>query len=160
MVATGGEVGGGEDRFDVGTMARIVRADVAPDGQANIVVVGTERFRVNRWMDDAPYPLASVVELEDTDSTSPDVVSSYVRRVRRMLAQRAELNLAAPPATIELAEDPTMALWQACALLPTEAHDDLALLASPSVASRIELLDRLLGAIETKNSRLLGGEVD
>lgn len=160
LIATGTEVGGGDDRFDVGTMARIVKADVAPDGQANIVVVGTERFRVQRWMDDAPYPQARVENLEDADSTSHDIVSSFVRRVRRMLAQRAELNLASPPATIELADDPALALWQACALLPTDAHDDLALLASPSVAARIELLDRLLVAIEAKNSRLLGGEVE
>ena len=157
LIAAGREVGGGDERFDVGTSAQIVHAEVDPDGQASLVVVGASRFRVEEWMSDNPYPIAAITDLDDPEAPDPDAVAAVVRRVRRMLGQRAELNLPAPPATIDLADDPTMALWQACALVPTSPHDDLALLATPNPVARLELLDRLLVGIETDLAHRLGG---
>jgi uncharacterized protein len=157
LIAAGREVGGGDERFDVGTSAQIVHAEVEADGQANLVVVGGSRFRVEEWMADDPYPIAAITDLDDSEAPEADAVAAIVRRVRRMLAQRSELNLPAPPATIDLADDPTMALWQACALMPTASHDDLAMLATPNPVARLELLDRLLVGIETEMALRLGG---
>ena len=45
---TGSEVGGGDQRADVGTVARITRVDALEDGRYSVVAVGTRRIRVQR----------------------------------------------------------------------------------------------------------------
>jgi uncharacterized protein len=159
LIANGSEVGGADDRFEVGTMARIVHSEVDPDGQARIVAVGAERFRVLRWTDGALYPQAEVEFLSEADHISDALaegIDALTKRTRRLLATRTELNIDGPPATIELHEDPEVRLWQLCALVPAEPHDDLALLASPTLVGRMELLGRLLDQADEKTNRLLG----
>ncbi len=158
LIASGLEVGGGDDRFDVGTIAEIVHAEVDPDGQARLMAVGRDRFRVLRWADGALYPQAEIEMFADVDDASTATVEVLAKRVRRLLATRSELGLMGPPATIELHDDPDVRLWQLCALVPTLPHDDLALLASPSAASRALLLGLLLDSIDEESNRLLHDE--
>jgi uncharacterized protein len=156
LIAGGMEVGGADDRFDIGTMARIVHSDVEPDGQAHIVAVGGDRFRVKRWTDGTLYPQAEVEVFFDFDEPVAADVLAMTKRIRRLLAKRTEMNLDGPPATIELHEDPSVCLWQLCALVPAEPHDDLALLATPGAAARLDLLSRLLDQADEKTNKLLG----
>src|SRR5215475_10761205 len=60
LIERGSEVGGGDQRFDVGTVARI--ADVVPfaDGRSALTAVGTSRLRVLEWLPENPYPRARV----------------------------------------------------------------------------------------------------
>src|SRR5262249_13665479 len=60
LIERGFEVGGGDQRFAVGTVARIVEAAQTPDGRYLLSTVGTERFRVRKWLDDDPFPRADV----------------------------------------------------------------------------------------------------
>ncbi len=60
LIERGYEVGGGDTRFSVGTVARIVQAVELPDGRWLLDAVGTERIRVRRWLPDDPYPQAEV----------------------------------------------------------------------------------------------------
>ena len=60
LIERGFEVGGGDQRFGVGTVARIVEAARTPDGRYLLATVGTERFRVKKWLDDDPFPRAEV----------------------------------------------------------------------------------------------------
>src|SRR2546430_15968952 len=60
LIERGFEVGGGDTRFGVGTVARIVEAARTPDGRYLLATVGTERFRIKKWLDDDPYPRAEV----------------------------------------------------------------------------------------------------
>jgi uncharacterized protein len=159
LIANGSDVGGADDRFEIGTMAKIVHSEVDPDGQARIVAVGAERFRVLRWTDGALYPQAEVEFVVDADTITEsriEAIDGLTKRVRRLLATRTEMNIDGPPATIELHEDPEVRLWQLCALVPAEPHDDLALLASPTLFARAELLGRLLDQADEKTNRLLG----
>ena len=48
LIERGSEVGGGDARTDVGTMARIVQADELPDGRFAVGAVGMRRIRVDR----------------------------------------------------------------------------------------------------------------
>ena len=74
LIERGTEVGGGEQRFDVGTVAEVTDLD-AQDGLVRLVAHGGSRFRVRDWLADAPYPRAEVVELPDlewsTDQQAP-----------------------------------------------------------------------------------------
>ncbi len=54
LIERGFEVGGGDQRFAVGTVARIVEAARTPDGRYLLATVGTERFRVKNALDDDP----------------------------------------------------------------------------------------------------------
>ena len=100
------------------------------------MAVGGDRFRINRWTDGALYPQAEIEVFVDVDQPIAADVEAATKRTRRLLAKRTEMNLDGPPATIELHDDPSVRLWQLCALVPGEPHDDLALLATPGPAAR------------------------
>src|SRR2546427_2200311 len=63
LIERGFEVGGGDERFDVGTVARILEAAEAPDGRWRLLTVGSRRIRVEQWLEDDPYPRAMVLDL-------------------------------------------------------------------------------------------------
>src|ERR1700733_10575231 len=68
LIERGSEVGGGDTRFGVGTVARIVQAHELPAGGYALATVGMRRIEINRWLPDDPFPQAEVVELEDLAS--------------------------------------------------------------------------------------------
>src|SRR4029078_11896453 len=60
LIEGASEVGGGDTRFGVGTVARVVRAQELPDGGYALATVGMRRFRVDRWVPRHPHPLPGV----------------------------------------------------------------------------------------------------
>jgi uncharacterized protein len=119
LIERGSEVGGGDARFAVGAVARIVQGRQAPDGRWALVTVGTAALAVERWLDDDPYPRADVVVREDApadDSSLRAARDGLVPALRRLLALRAEMGLPGAPVTTELHEDPVVAGWHAALL--------------------------------------------
>src|SRR5581483_10007082 len=55
LIERGHEVGGGDTRFAVGTVARIVEAAEFDYGRWALVTVGTRRITVEEWLPDDPY---------------------------------------------------------------------------------------------------------
>jgi Lon protease-like protein len=100
LIERGSEVGGGDTRFGIGTIARIAQLAELPDGRSLLVAVGTRRIRVDSWLPDDPYPRALVVPFEDDDRTG-DVPGTLVDDVRRVLLRvtslRSELGVPSPP---------------------------------------------------------------
>lgn len=162
LIERGSEVGGGEVRTIVGTVARMVEAAELPDGRFAIQAVGTQRVRVQRWLDDAPYPRAEVEDWPDEPAAS-DVDVDALRTdalalLRRSLALGAELGEPSPPSTVEVADEPEAASHQIAALAPIGPHDRQALLAAPGTATRLAEEAVLIGeAIETLTARLALG---
>lgn len=149
LIERGSEVGGGDLRTDIGTMAEIVRADRTEDGRWFLGAVGTERIRVVRWLEDDPYPRAEVEAMPDhPDPDLAERLSGVVARLRAVLAVAAELGLRAPPATVELSDEPSLALYQACALAPLGSFDRQRLLTAEGAAARAELLAEMLAEQE------------
>src|SRR5262245_9674089 len=94
LIERGHEVGGGDTRFSVGTIARIVDAARSPEGRYLLATVGAERIRVRRWLDDDPYPRAEVETLAEPKrvaTSSSDRRDAVERLLVRSLAMRAEL---------------------------------------------------------------------
>jgi Lon protease-like protein len=61
LISQGREVGGGEVRCDVGTVARITEyADIAGSGRFVLRCRTGERIKVCEWLPDDPYPRAIV----------------------------------------------------------------------------------------------------
>jgi Lon protease-like protein len=146
LIERGNEVGGGDVRTGVGTVAHVVDAVSFPDGRWALATVGTRRIRVEYWLDDDPYPRAEVLDWDDPppgEDLAP-VLADTVRSLRRVLATRVELGDDAAAATHELSDDPVLASYQVVALSPFGAADRQALLEAPSVAARLDALGRLL----------------
>lgn len=146
LIERGSEVGGNDERCDVGTVARIVDAEEQPDGRWGVAAVGTRRIRVERWLPDAPYPLAEVHDWPDPDPGPEHEVRlrGVLGQLRRCLALAAEAGDVVPPATIELAEDPVLAGYQATVVAPLGPLDQQRLLGAASPDARLTLLEELL----------------
>ncbi len=146
LIERGSEVGGGDVRFGVGTVARIVQAVELPDGRWLLDSVGTGRFRVQRWLEDDPYPRAEVEALTE-EPAGPDAATlraEVERLLRQVLALQVELGFPAPAATISLDGDPEVAAYQAAILSPIGPMDTQRLLEEPGADGRLRLLAGLL----------------
>lgn len=157
LIERGAEVGGGDVRTDIGTVAQVHEAEELPDGRWALVAIGVRRIHVSRWLPDDPYPRAEVDDLPDPLPTAEEValLEPVVARLRTALAKAVELGDTRVPATIELADDPVVASHQAAALAPIATIDQHGLLAASSVGARLARLDQLLAeAIDLFDLRL------
>jgi Lon protease-like protein len=150
LIERGQEVGGGEHRFDIGTIARITQLDSA-EGFIALVAQGTRRFRVVEWLSDDPYPRALVTELAELawdDSLEP-TRDRVEQTVRRSLAVGAEFGEVHYSATVELEDDPVGAAWQLAAIAPLGEIDQLHLLRSSTLPGLFNDLEDLAEAAAT-----------
>lgn len=157
LIERGHEVGGGDQRSRLGTVARIVRAEQFPDGRWFLLAAGTSRFEVLAWMPDDPYPVADVDELGDDawDPSCDEMLRVAEREVRRALALAGELG--EPVSHPELSSDPMAASWQLCSAVPVGPLDRQRLLCAPGVAERLELVTALAKDASALLAFRLGG---
>ncbi len=153
LISRGHEVGGGDLRTDVGTVARIVQAEELEDGRWLTIAVGTRRVRIDRWLPDDPYPLAVVEDLAEPTGPDPadgsdELLASATSRLRRVLAMQAELGEETLPSTFELVEDPEVAGWQLAVVAPLNPLDAQRILAANGPRERLELLIAALEGLE------------
>ncbi len=162
LIERGSEVGGGDIRTGLGTLARIVHAQPYPDGRWSVVAIGTERIRVTSWLPDDPYPCADIEALPDEAVADPiDTLTTHATELlRNVLAMKAELGEAVPPATFEVSPNPLAASYQLAASCPFGPLDRLELLAAPGPAQRLEQLVALLEDERTFCTTRLAMEAD
>ena len=156
LIERGSEVGGGDVRTDVGTVARIVQVERFEDGRFAVAAVGTRRIRVERWLADDPYPRAEVRDWDDV-GTAFTTLDDAEALFRRALALAAELGEAPAPLDVELADDPATATFQIGALAPLGPLDRQDLLATERADDRVALLvEQLTDVVELLRARLGG----
>ena len=159
LISRGSEVGGGDTRVDVGTVAHIDLAQPLAQGRWRIVARGVERLRVTSWHPDDPYPVATV----ETWPTPPETqthelvqrAQREVRRVRALLSELGEVPALAPE--LQLGEDPEIIGWRLCAVAPIGVLDRQRLLEAPTIGERIALLVDLVHAVGRDATRMLEG---
>lgn len=151
LIERGSEVGGGDTRFGVGTVAHITQAAELPDGRWLLDAVGTDRFRVVRWLPDDPYPQAEVETLDEEPDPSPEASEwrdSVERLLRQVLALQVELGDPSPPVNLDLdldlGPDPGWAAYAATILSPIGPLDTQRLLEEHGPLERLRHLERLL----------------
>lgn len=155
LIERGSEVGGGDIRFAVGTVARIVSLREA-EGSILLLANGAARFEVVRWLQDDPYPRAEVRELpgvEFTDATSAQLAEAEAV-VRATISRASEFVDLAWPADVELSHDPAERIWQVAGISPLSSLDQYALLRSTTAA---ELLVRLVDETQAAEVLLTAG---
>jgi uncharacterized protein len=144
LIERGFEVGGGEQRFGIGTVAQMLHV-TADEGFVNLTAHGGRRLEVLSWLDDAPHPRAEVRELPELiwdDSLEPLRLEAE-RLVRRTLAVASEFTENIWPAGIELSADPVEASWQLSGIAPLNAIDQLTLLRSTTGEELLTTLIKL-----------------
>ena len=159
LIERGHEVGGGDIRFALGTVAQIVQAGEMPDGRWALVTVGTERLAVHEWLPDDPYPRALVsVRAERAPSRDASAAIDATRTALvRMHALRAELGLPAHTGDVLVSDDVTRASFEAAILAGLGPLDAQVLLDLDDPVDRLERTAELLTSeIEVLRFRLSG----
>lgn len=145
LIAAGREVGGGDRRCDVGALAKIVDCQELGVGKYRLLCVMGERFRVQRWLDDDPYPRAEIELWPDEPDAPADAarISNVEDRMVALLDRIGEAR-GTPIRSREIVEsagvDPENRLYALAARLPMGQADRYSLLAAPSEAARVEVL--------------------
>ena len=160
LIERGSEVGGADQRFDVGSVARIVRSGKIDEARLALVTIGVVRIRITEWLDDAPYPTAMAEAFPDGPETPEleSAVDTARRSVRRVMALASELGANVGNADPGLPEDPRRAAWTLCSVAPIEQLERQRLLEIEDPLPRIEELERLLHEqVESLQARLAAG---
>ncbi len=144
LIERGAEVGGGDQRFGIGTMARLIELG-SGDGLVAIVARGTRRVEVVEWLQDDPYPMAMVRDLPELEWTTDHAPlrAEAERAVRGVLARAGEFVELPWSPDLELDDDPLVSSWQLAGITPVGALDQVRLLRAGSV---VELLEGVIAA--------------
>ena len=145
-IRAGHEVGSASAHtlHEVGTAAVLRRVTPYPDGRSDILTAGSRRFRLLAVDDSEPYLQAEVEWLEDVEGDPVEVetgatrVADGFRRYQQLLGGDDE------PDDTPLPDDPGVLSYLVSAAMVLDLTDRQRLLAAPSVADRLRMLDRLL----------------
>lgn len=149
LIARGHEVGGGDERSDVGSLATVARAEELEGGRWLVVALGAAPVRVRRWLPDDPYPRAVVTEVPDDDHLPASRVRAVLAEpLHRVLDLQARLDPTGAPSGFELGADDAVVCWQAAAAAPLTPLDAQAVLEADGCAQRVALLEELLEGTE------------
>lgn len=140
LVTRGSEVGGGDGRMSVGTIATVTEIGTT-DEFLGLESFGSRRFMVREWLPDDPYPIAEIefltdLEWDDSLTANRDDLEATVRRLLTRISEFGQLVFGPD---IELSEDPMGACWQLAGILPVGELDRFDMLCSQSAE---ELLSR------------------
>ena len=146
LIDRGSEVGGGDQRGDVGTLIRIIQSEELPDGRWAVVGVGIERLRVVEWLPDDPFPRCIAEAWTDgeptnqTDELVGRTLDATLGLMVRLGVDRSELG-----SRPELDPDPSIASFQLAALSPLGPLDRLQALETADPDSRLRFLLASIG---------------
>lgn len=158
LIERGSEVGGGDVRFSLGTVATIETVQIEEDS-IQLIARGGARVEVVEWLADDPYPRARLRELTplSAETVGPTALADAEHVVRETLARVSEFAELHWPPDIELADDPDTRLWQLAGIAPVGPLDQQALLGSATAA---DMLARLVEETRAAGDTLVQGWTD
>lgn len=156
LISQGREVGGGDARCDVGTVARITDCvDLAGSGRFVLRCRTDERIRVCDWLPDDPYPRAMVQAWPDEpgEPVTAGQLEELEDRVMALFERIASArDLSLPDRNVLLgnaadAVDSGARLFALAARIPIGAADRYAVLAAPSAVERLAALSEAVDSV-------------
>lgn len=152
LIERGTEVGGGDQRMQIGTIASVINIGTTEEFYG-LESVGTQRFKVTNWLPDDPYPVAVIELIPDLiwDDSLLEAKNQLEVKVRQLLAFASEFTNLQFGANTELSVDPMDACWQLAGILPIGEMDQLDLLSSESAE---ELIARTNEIVSTADETL------
>jgi uncharacterized protein len=153
LIAAGREVGGGDQRCDIGTLARIVECRDHGEGRFVLRCVVGERIRVTEWLADDPYPRAVTRVWPDQPGAAVD--DAQVRGVEdRVVAlfDRIATARGVPPPGRDVVlggvlGDLGMRLYTLATRLPLGPADRYSVLAAPTLSERLDALGEAVDTV-------------
>lgn len=119
-IRAGYEVGAPAETHDVGCLASVEQAVRHKDGTMDLVVRGTQRFRIIERPPDDPFPRATVGLVEEKPGRAPERAVQLARAaLDRYLTVVARFAEKEPPEVV-LPSDPVVASFVASALLAVD----------------------------------------
>ena len=151
LIERGSEVGGGDVRFGVGTVARIASVEIT-EGSIVLLATGAARFEVVRWLADDPFPRAQVREFAALELDAPAVsgLAAAEAVVRATIARASEFVELPWSADIALSDEVAERIWQVAGIAPLGSLDQFELLRCRTAT---ELLARLVEETEAADVR-------
>jgi hypothetical protein len=148
LIERGRDVGGGDERFSVGTVAEIIEAAQTPDGRYLLATLGRERLRVRRWLPDSPFPRAEVEMVPEPKRFDPRAHDQRAR-VEELLAEVLGLWVQIDPRVpgvdaARLDADPVRASFEAASRSPIGPLDAQRLLELDDPCERFDRLETML----------------
>jgi len=157
LIERGPEVGGGEKRLQIGTLAKVTNVGTL-DEFYGLEAIGSQRFRVNAWLPDNPYPMADIDFIPDliwNDTLMPARVHLETK-VRGLLSLASEFgDLQYGPDT-ELGDNPMDACWQLAGVLPVGPLEQQDLLQSQTAEALISGTYEVVAALEETLQAMIG----
>ena len=156
LISQGREVGGGDVRCDVGTVARITECvDLAGSGRFMLRCRTCERIRVCDWLPDDPYPRAMVQAWPDEpgEPVTADQLEELEDRVMALFERiAAARNVSLPDRAVLLGSDadtvdPGLRLYALASRVPIGPADRYSVLAAPSAAERLAALSDAVDSV-------------
>ena len=149
LIERGQEVGGGEKRLTIGTLASVTDIGTL-DEFYGFESFGSQRFRVNAWLPDDPYPMADIDLLPDLiwDSSLMQARVQLETKVRNLLAFASEFGDLQYGPDFELSDDPMDACWQLAAMLPVGPLDQFDLLKAESANELVSTTANVVATLE------------
>jgi ATP-dependent Lon protease len=133
----------------VGCIARVQTASHLPDGRSNIIVVGTERFALQRFAESsAPYHVGEITRYEDVAEPLEPLAPAAARlretfgRIGRAARTLSDDHTPLP----DLPDDPGNLTFRIAGMIDVDAAVKQRLLASRSPSERLRALESLLSA--------------
>lgn len=149
LIERGQEIGGGEKRLGIGTLASVTDIGTL-DEFYGIESIGSQRFRVNAWLPDDPYPMADIDFIPDLiwDDSLTMAKNQLETKVRNLLSFASEFGDLQYGSDTEFSEDPMQACWQLAGVLPVGPLDHLDLLQSLSAADLVLETQALVSTLD------------
>jgi Lon protease-like protein len=156
LISQGREVGGGEVRCDVGTVARITEyADIAGSGRFVLRCRTGERIKVCEWLPDDPYPRAIVQAWPDelgwpVSAGQLEELEDRVMALFERIAAARDFPL--PEREVVLGTDadivdPGARLYALASRVPIGPADRYSVLAAPTAAERLTALSEAVDSV-------------
>jgi uncharacterized protein len=151
LIARGREVGGGDERHEVGAVVRIARFEDHGGGRYHLGCSVHQRIRVTEWLPDDPYPRAVVRDWPDEPGdVGAAVIAAVEDDIWALLKTVAGARGIPLPRRAEvlgdLPEDDGNRLYALASRVPIGVADKYAVLAAPGPAQRVAALAE---AVET-----------
>jgi len=156
LISQGREVGGGEVRCDVGTVARITECvDIAGSGRFVLRCRTGERIKVCEWLPNDPYPRAIVQAWPDEpgEPVSAGQVEELEDQVMALFERiAAARDFPLPEREVVLGADadivdPGERLYALASRVPIGPADRYSVLAAPTAAERLAALSEAVDSV-------------
>jgi ATP-dependent Lon protease len=160
---------GPDELYDVGVVGAVARMLKVPDGSLRILVQGSERVKIERWVREQPYLVAEISQLPDVIDASANEIEALKRTVQQTFSRIVE-QVPYLPEELQVAvanlDDPAALSNLIAGALRLPAEEKQQLLEEVDVAKRLRRLVQLLAreleviSIGTQIQTQVQGEID